>query len=135
MAATAAVVVEGMVVRVMVLLLFFLLLLLLPPPPLPLAPSSPSLPLASHDWPLVPSWSSSSWRLSLRCRTVFNLSITLLWNLVRETDEGLLEGPWEGGCVLVEEVAASGLMGGLVVPGECGSMEVLDAHLEVLVDM
>lgn len=71
----AVVVLVLLMVEVVLLLLLFLLLFLLSPP-LPPVPSPLSLPLASHDWPLVPSWSSSSWWLSLRCRTVFNLSIT-----------------------------------------------------------
>lgn len=59
-----------------VAILLLLLLLTFPVLPPPLVPPLPLLPCTSHDCPLVPSWSSSSWWLSLRCRTVFNLSIT-----------------------------------------------------------
>lgn len=44
-----------------------------------------------------------------------------------ERDEGLLVGP----LVVFDD---GGLLGGLVVPGEWGFMEVLEAYLEFLVD-
>lgn len=46
---------------------------------------------------------------------------------MRDPDDGLFEGPFV--------VVANGLFGGLVVPGEFGSIEVLEAYLEFLVDM
>lgn len=81
----------------------------------------------SHDWPLVSSCSCSSPLLSFRCRTFFNLSITLLWNFERETAEGLFGGP--------ALFVPLGLLGGLIVLAEIGSMDVLEAYLEFLVDM
>ena len=41
-------------------------------------------------------------------------SLTLLWNLESEPEEGLFGGLWRG--MPLEELVASGLTGGLVVP-------------------
>lgn len=80
-----------------------------------------------HDCPLVSSWPSSWLLSSFRCKTLFSLSITLLWNFERDADEGLLVGP--------SLFVPVGLLGGLMAPGEMGSMDVLDAYLEFLWDM